>query len=138
MSRQPLAVCWGMGQDSTGMLVGMWERGIRPQLVITADVGSERPETYAFRPIFDDWLESVGFPRSVIGPLPTAGLQTLAALLHAAGKLPHQCDAAQPGLRLPHLFREVEDRPHQRLHLRSFLGEGMVGRRREDTQGDRF
>jgi len=26
MSRQPLAVCWGMGQDSTGMLVGMWER----------------------------------------------------------------------------------------------------------------
>ena len=47
------------------MLVGMWERGIRPQLVITADVGSERPQTYAFRPIFDDWLESVGFPRSV-------------------------------------------------------------------------
>jgi hypothetical protein len=54
-----------MGQDSTGMLVGMWERGIKPQLVITADVGSERPETYAFRPIFDEWLESVGFPRSV-------------------------------------------------------------------------
>ena len=47
------------------MLVGMWERGIKPQLVITADVGSERPETYAFRPIFDEWLESVGFPRSV-------------------------------------------------------------------------
>jgi hypothetical protein len=65
MSPQPLAVCWGVGQDSTGMLVGMWERGIKPQLVITADVGSERPETYAFRPIFDDWLESVGFPRSV-------------------------------------------------------------------------
>ena len=54
------------------------------------------------------------------------------------GTMPHQCDAAQPCLRLPHLFREMEDRPHQRLHLRSFLGEGMVGRRREDTQGDRF
>ena len=61
----PLVVCWGMGQDSTGMLVGMWERGIKPKLIITADVGSERPETYAFRPIFDDWLESIGFPRSV-------------------------------------------------------------------------
>jgi len=46
------------------MLVGMWERGNKPQLVITADVGSERSETRAFRPIFDDWLESVGFPRS--------------------------------------------------------------------------
>jgi hypothetical protein len=54
-----------MGQDSTGMLVGMWEREIKPKLIITADVGSERPETYAFRPIFDDWLESVGFPRSI-------------------------------------------------------------------------
>lgn len=47
------------------MLVGMWERGIKPKLIITADVGSERPETYEFRPIFDDWLESVGFPTSI-------------------------------------------------------------------------
>ena len=67
MSRQPLAVCWGMGQDSTGMLVGMWERGIRPQLVITADVGSERPQTYVFRPIFDDWL-------GIRGIVPSDGL----------------------------------------------------------------
>ncbi len=50
----PLVVCWGMGQDSTGMLVGMWERGIKPKLIITADVGSERAETYEFRPIFDE------------------------------------------------------------------------------------
>ncbi len=47
------------------MLVGMWERCIKPTLIITADVGNERPETYAFRPVFDDWLESVSFPRSV-------------------------------------------------------------------------
>jgi len=65
MNLQPLVVCWGMGQDSTGMLIGLRDRGIRPELIIVADVGSERPETYAFRPIFDDWLESVGFPRSV-------------------------------------------------------------------------
>ncbi len=47
------------------MLVGMWQRGIKPDLIITADVGSEKPETYQFKPIFDDWLESVGFPRSI-------------------------------------------------------------------------
>jgi hypothetical protein len=64
-TKSPLIVCWGMGQDSTGMLVGRWERGIKPKLIITADVGSERPETFSFRPIFDEWLESVGFPRSV-------------------------------------------------------------------------
>jgi len=64
MNPQPLVVCWGMGQDSTGMLVGMRERGIRPELIITADVGSERPDTYAFRPIFDDWLESASRDQS--------------------------------------------------------------------------
>ena len=42
------------------MLAGMWERGTRPKLIITADVGFERPEIYQFRPIFDDWLESSG------------------------------------------------------------------------------
>ena len=40
-SNQPLVVCWGMGQDSTGMLVGMWECGMKPKLIITDDVGSD-------------------------------------------------------------------------------------------------
>lgn len=30
MTSQPIFVCWGMGQDSTGM----WERGNRPDLII--------------------------------------------------------------------------------------------------------
>lgn len=64
-SDQPLVVCWGMGQDSTGLIVGLWERGIRPRLIITAEVGSERPQTDAFRPVFQDWLKSVGFPAVV-------------------------------------------------------------------------
>lgn len=46
MNNPSLVVCWGMGQDSTGMLVGMWEREIKPNLIITADVGSERPQIY--------------------------------------------------------------------------------------------
>jgi len=32
MSHEPLVLCWGMGQDSTGTLVGMWERGINDPL----------------------------------------------------------------------------------------------------------
>ena len=46
-SKQPLVVCWGMGQDSTGMIIGMWERGIKPDLIIAADVGCERKGTYS-------------------------------------------------------------------------------------------
>jgi hypothetical protein len=61
----PLVVCWGLGQDSTGMLVGMVERGLRPDLIIFAEVGSERKGSYDFQPIFSDWIEGRGFPRPV-------------------------------------------------------------------------
>jgi hypothetical protein len=47
------------------MLVGLKQRNITPDLIIVANVGSERQDTYQFRPVFDDWLESVGFPSSV-------------------------------------------------------------------------
>lgn len=42
----PLVVAYGGGVNSTAMLVGMRERGIRPDLIIFADTGGERPETY--------------------------------------------------------------------------------------------
>ena len=53
----PLVVCWGLGQDSTGMLISLYERGIKPDLIAFAGVGSERKGSYEFRPTFDNWLE---------------------------------------------------------------------------------
>lgn len=62
--RAPLIVSYGMGVDSTAMLVGMAERGIRPDMILFADVGGEKPETYDYgREIMAPWLESVGFPK---------------------------------------------------------------------------
>ena len=58
----PLVVSYGMGVDSTAMLVGLHHLGVRPDLIIFADTGSEKPETYAYRPIIDAWLAKVGFP----------------------------------------------------------------------------
>lgn len=58
----PFAVSYGLGLDSTAMLVGLADRGIRPDIITFADVGSEKPETYAYLPVIDAWLESVGFP----------------------------------------------------------------------------
>lgn len=58
----PLVVSYGMGVDSTAMLVGMQQRGIRPDLILFADTGGEKPETYAYLPVIDAWLASVGFP----------------------------------------------------------------------------
>ena len=57
-----LIVNYGMGVDSTAMLVGFYLRGIRPDLIIFSDVGSEKPETYEYLAVINEWLESVGFP----------------------------------------------------------------------------
>lgn len=59
---QPLVVSYGVGVDSTAMLVAMHERGIRPDLILCADTGAEKPETYAYIPVMNAWLEKVGFP----------------------------------------------------------------------------
>lgn len=58
----PLVQSYGMGVDSTAVLIGWHQRGIRPDAIFFSDPGSEHPETYAYRPIIDAWLAEVGFP----------------------------------------------------------------------------
>lgn len=60
--KQPLVVAYGLGVDSTAMLIGMHQRGMRPDLILFADTGNEKQETYDYLPIMNQWLESVGFP----------------------------------------------------------------------------
>jgi 3''-phosphoadenosine 5''-phosphosulfate sulfotransferase (PAPS reductase)/FAD synthetase and related enzymes len=62
MNYLPLVISWGGGVNSTAMLIGMRQRGIIPDLILFADTGGEKPETYAFREVFNEWLLSVGFP----------------------------------------------------------------------------
>ena len=58
----PIVVAYGMGVDSTAMLIGMCHREIKPDLILFADTGSEKPETYAYLPVIQQWLAKVGFP----------------------------------------------------------------------------
>lgn len=60
--RSPLAIAYGVGVDSTAMLVGYAARGIRPDLILFSDVGAEKEGTYEYLPIIGAWLERVGFP----------------------------------------------------------------------------
>jgi hypothetical protein len=62
----PLCVACGLGVDSVALLVGLWRRGIRPALITFADVGNEHPETYAYLPVLNAWLRSVGFPEVTV------------------------------------------------------------------------
>lgn len=65
-AKLPLVVSYGAGVDSTAMLVGMHQRGERPDVILFADTGAEMPGTYDYLPIIDAWLASVGFPALTI------------------------------------------------------------------------
>ncbi len=60
--RPPLVVAYGLGVDSTALLIGLKERGIRPDLILFADTGGEKPATYAYLPLMQSWLRDVDFP----------------------------------------------------------------------------
>lgn len=55
----PLIVSYGAGVDSTAMLVAMKRAGIVPGLVLFADTGAEKPETYQYlRQVMNPWLRA--------------------------------------------------------------------------------
>ena len=58
----PLVVAYGLGVNSTAMLVEFVRRGIRPDLILFADTGGEKPETYAYLPVIQQYLEGMKFP----------------------------------------------------------------------------
>ena len=59
-------VSFGGGTNSTGMLVGMYERGERPDEIWFADTGGEKPHTYKHIGDVNAWLASVGFPQITV------------------------------------------------------------------------
>ena len=58
----PLVVAYGLGVDSTAMLVEMANRSIRPDLILFADTGGEKHETYQYMHVIRPFLQKVGFP----------------------------------------------------------------------------
>lgn len=57
-----VVVSYGGGTDSTALLVEAHNRGMRPDLILFADTGSEMPHTYAYLPVMAEWCAKVGFP----------------------------------------------------------------------------
>jgi len=53
-------VAYGGGTNSTALLVECVNRGIPVELILFADTGGERPETYEYVQLFSDWLVSHG------------------------------------------------------------------------------
>lgn len=57
-----IVVSYGGGTDSTALLIEAHRRGIRPDLILFADTGSEMPHTYAYLPVVAEWCAGVDFP----------------------------------------------------------------------------
>ncbi len=59
-------VAYGGGVNSTALLCGWIERGLRPvDLVVFSDTGGERPETYRYVAQVSAWLTMRGYPAIV-------------------------------------------------------------------------
>lgn len=61
-ARSPIVVSLGLGVDSTAMLIGLFQHGERPDAILFADTGAERPPTYHYKSVLDIWLSEIGFP----------------------------------------------------------------------------
>ncbi|MCH9837497.1 hypothetical protein K0U83_17670 [bacterium] len=66
MDRTPVVVSYGLGVDSTAMLIGLHARGIKPDAILFADTGAEKDATYDYLPVVNGWLRSVGWPEVTV------------------------------------------------------------------------
>lgn len=55
-------VSFGAGVNSTAMILGMYERGERPDLILFADTGGEKPETYQHINVIQQWCRRHDMP----------------------------------------------------------------------------
>lgn len=101
-TKAPVIVSYGMGLDSTAMLIEMHNRGYdAPDAILFSDTGGEKPETYAYLEVMNGWLRSKGWPEvTVVRYVPTRAPYTtlegksyhnesLPSLAFGAGK--HSC-----------------------------------------------
>lgn len=64
--RKIIVVSNGGGTNTTGLLAGLHEKGIRPDYITFADTCGEKPHTYEHLKALDKWLLSVGFPTTTV------------------------------------------------------------------------
>jgi hypothetical protein len=62
----PVVLAYGVGVDSTALLIELAERGTPPDLVLTADTGVEKPATYAYLDIIGPWMAARGIRHEIV------------------------------------------------------------------------
>lgn len=62
----PVVLAYGIGVDSTALLIELHARGQAPDLVLTADTGNEKPATYAYLDIIGPWMRDRGIRHEIV------------------------------------------------------------------------
>ena len=66
----PIILAYGIGVDSTALLIELHARGETPDLVLTADPGAEKPDTYEYQAMMAAWMAARGIPYEVVRYIP--------------------------------------------------------------------
>ncbi|AOF98602.1 hypothetical protein BSY17_3957 (plasmid) [Sphingobium sp. RAC03] len=66
----PVVLAYGIGVDSTALLIELAARGEAPDLVLSADTGSEKPETYEYQTMIAAWMRARGIRYEVVRYIP--------------------------------------------------------------------
>lgn len=114
----PILVAYGAGTNSTAILVGMWEHGIRPDAILFADTGGEEPETYAYLNVMNRWLAEREWPQIEVVKRAHDNEETLEANCLRFGKLP----SVAYGYKM--CSQEFKRRPQERWARKWDLGVG--------------
>jgi hypothetical protein len=85
--REHVIVSYGGGTNSTAMLVGLYEMGERPDAIVFADTGGEKPGTYRHIREVDQWLQNISWP----GVTVLQGAQWWGPRMVADGSLEAEC-----------------------------------------------
>lgn len=66
----PVVLAYGIGVDSTALLIEKHARGEAPDLCLSADTGVEKPATYAYLDVIRPWMRDRGIPFELVSYTP--------------------------------------------------------------------
>jgi hypothetical protein len=66
----PVVLAYGVGVDSTALMIEKVARGEKIDLVLTADTGVEKPATYAYLDVIRPWMDARGIHHEIVSYLP--------------------------------------------------------------------
>ena len=66
LTRPPRVLAYGIGVDSTALLIELVARGEPPDLILTADTGVEKPLTYAYLDVIGPWIAAHGLRHEIV------------------------------------------------------------------------